>query len=77
MIELNLLDLHCWSLEKSLDQVDEVQISESNLPKYVVPLTYQCPEVIRLCQTHYSPKKRAIVNANKEVLFTIIVESIN
>ena len=28
VIEFNLLDLHCWSLEKSLDQVDEVQIWE-------------------------------------------------
>ena len=43
MIEFNLLDLHCWSLEKSLDKVEEVQIWESNLPKYVVPLTHKCP----------------------------------
>ena len=40
VIEFNLLDLHCWSLEKSLDQGDEVQIWESNLPKYVVPHTH-------------------------------------
>ena len=40
VIEFNLLDLHCWSLEKSLDLADEVQIWESNLPKYVVPHTH-------------------------------------
>ena len=49
VIEFNLLDLHCWSLEKSLDQGDEVQIWESSLSKYVVPHTHQCLEVIRLC----------------------------
>ena len=43
VIEFNLLELHCWSLEKSLDHGDEVQIWESNLPKYVVPHTHQCP----------------------------------
>ena len=49
VVEFTLFDLHCWSYEKSLDQVEEVQIWESNLPKYVVPITHQCPEVIRLC----------------------------
>ena len=49
VVEFNLLDLHYWSYEKSLDQVEEVQIWESKLPKYVIPLTHQCPEVIRMC----------------------------
>ena len=48
IVEFNLLDLHCWSYEKSLDQVEEVQIWESNLPKYVFLVTYQCPDVIML-----------------------------
>ena len=38
--EYNLLELHCWSQEKSLDQVDEVLVWESNFPKYVVPHTH-------------------------------------
>ena len=46
--EFNLLELHCWSHEKSIDQVDEVYIWESNLPKYVFPQTFQCPEVVIL-----------------------------
>ena len=33
VIEFNLLDLHCWSLEKFLDREDEVHIWESNMPK--------------------------------------------
>ena len=59
IIEFNLLDLHCWSLEKYLDQ------EESNFPKYVVPHTHQCPEVIILCQAHYSLDQRDIFNAEK------------
>ena len=77
IVEFSLLELYNWSYEKSLDNVEEVKIWESHLPKYVVPVTHSCPEVIRLCHHHYIPEKRAIVNANKEVLFTIIVESIN
>ena len=38
--EFNLLELHCWSQEKSIDQADEVFIWESNFPKYVVPQTF-------------------------------------
>ena len=77
VIEFNLLELHCWSQEKSLDQADEVFIWESNLPKYVIPHTYQCPEVIRLSQSCYSCDQRAIVNLEKEVFFTITTDSIN
>ena len=54
-----------------------MQIWESNLPKYVVPHTHQCPEAIKPCQAYYSPDLRAIVNAKKELLFTITIESIN
>ena len=77
IIEFNLLELHNWSYEKSLDNVEEVQIWESHLPKYVVPVTHSCPKVIILCHHYYMPEQRTIVNANKEVLFTITVESIN
>ena len=38
--KFNLLELHYWSQEKSIDQADEVFIWESNLPKYVVPQTF-------------------------------------
>ena len=50
IVEFNLLDIHNWSYEKSLDYEGEVQIWESHFPKCVVPLTHPCQEVIRLCQ---------------------------
>ena len=77
MTEFILLELHCWSQEKSLDQTDDVCSWESNFPKYVVPHTHPCLEVIRLFQSCYSLDQRAIVNSEKEVLFTITTESIN
>ena len=76
MVEFNLLDIHNWCFEKSLDDHEEVHIWESNFPKYVVPLTHPCQEIIRLCHQYYIPEQRDIVNANKEVLFTITAESI-
>ena len=75
--EFNLLELHCQSYDNSIDQADEVFLQESNLPKYIVPQTFQCPEVTRLCQTCYFPDQRAIITPGKEILFTITAESIN
>ena len=34
-------------------------------------------DLVRLCQKHYEPYQRAIVNTDKEVPFTITAESIN
>ena len=64
IIEFNLLDINNWCLEKSLDDQEEVHIWEYHFPKYVVPLTHPCQEVIRLCQQYYIPEQRAIVNAS-------------
>ena len=55
IIEFNLLELHYWSQEKSINQADEVFIWESNLPKYVVPHTFEFLKVIRLYQSCYFP----------------------
>ena len=75
--EFNLLELHCWSHDKSINQADDGFLWESNLPKYIVPRTFQCPEVIRICQTSYIPDQRAIVTPEKEILFIIAAGSIN
>ena len=77
IIEFNLLDIHNCCYEKSLGDQEEVHIWESHSPKYVVPLTHPCQQVIRLCQQYYVPEQRAIVNDNKEVIFTVTTKSIN
>ena len=33
----HLLKLHCWSKDKFLNQNDDIQLRESNLPKYLFP----------------------------------------
>ena len=53
--EFNLLELHYWIHDKSIDQADKVFIWESNFPKYVLPQTFQCLELIRLYQYCYFP----------------------
>lgn len=52
-------------------------IWETNLPKYVVPLTHPGQDLIRLCQKYYVPDQRSIVNAGRYILFSITAESIN
>ena len=52
-------------------------IWETHFPKYVVPLTHPGQYLVRLCQKHYEPNQRAIVNVDREILLTITAESIN
>ena len=67
--EFNLLELHLWSHDKSIDQADEVFIWESNLPNYVLPQTFKCPKVIRICQYFYFPDQRALITPGKKNYF--------
>ena len=47
--DFNLLDIQCWSYDKSIDQADDICLWESNLPKYILPHTFQFTEIIKLC----------------------------
>ena len=42
IVEFNLLDIHNWCYENSLDDQESIHILESHLPKYVFPLTHPC-----------------------------------
>ena len=37
IIDFNLLELHCWSHGKFIDQADDIHLWDSNLPKYIFP----------------------------------------
>ena len=50
---------------------------DSNLPKYIVPLTHSVPDFVKLCQSYYLPDQRCIVNKDRDVIFYINAESIN
>ena len=77
-VEFNLFDVYNCCYGKSVEKSDkDIPIWESNLPRYIVPLTHSVPDFIRLCQAYYMPEKRCIVNKEKETLFYITEESIN
>ena len=52
-------------------------IWETNLPKYVIPVTHPGQDLVRLCQKYYVLDQREILNAYREILFSIIAKSIN
>ena len=76
VVEFNLLEVHNWCHEKFLDK-EEMPLWNTNLPKYVVPVTHPGQDLVRMCQKYYVPDQRSIVNANREILFSITTESIN
>ena len=77
-VEFNLLDVYNWCFGKSLEKSDkDILVWDSNLPKYIVPLTHLAPDSVRLCQSYYLPDQRCIVNKDREVIFYINAESIN
>ena len=39
----NLLELHCWSHDKFIDQEDDIHLWDSNFPKYIFSQTFQFP----------------------------------
>ena len=71
-LEFDLLEVHSWCQEKFEKKVaNDIPVWDSNLPKYVVPITHQAQDFIRLCQLHYIPDHRCMVNRDREVLFSI------
>ena len=38
--DFNLLELHCWSHDKFIDQAHDIHLWDSNLPKYIFPQTF-------------------------------------
>ena len=78
VVEFNLLEIHNWCQDKFLNKnQDDIPIWESNFPKYVVPVTHPSEDLIILCQMHYVPDQRAMVNKDREIMFFITTESIN
>ena len=78
LVEFNLLDVYNWCFGKSVEKGDkDIPIWDSNLQKYIVPLTHSTPDFVRLCQSYYLPYQRCIVIEDREVIFYINAESIN
>ena len=68
-LEFKLPDLYNWCFGKSVEKDDkDIPVSDSNFPKYIIPLTHSAPDFVRLCQSYYLPDQRCIVNKDREVL---------
>lgn len=53
-LEFDLFEVHNWCHEKFVKKVEnDISLWDSNLPKYVVPITHLAQDLIRLCQLHY------------------------
>ena len=59
-----------------MDLSDELNLWNSSLPQFIFPRTHYFPEFVVRRQFRYIPSQREVISQNKEVLFTIIVESI-
>jgi len=73
----HLLGIHCWAKHRFLNHAHDINLWESNLPKYTFPEVHPFPDILHFCQVYYVPSHRAIEAPNHEILFTIIVESTN
>jgi len=71
------METHCWSKDRFLNHVDDIHLWESNFPKYTFLEVNPFPDIVHFSHAYYLPSQRAIVAPNHELLFTIIVESIN
>lgn len=76
-IPAHLLKLHCWSKDIFLNHAYDINLWESNLPKYTFPEVHPFPDIVHFCHACYIPIQRAITIPNQQLLFTITSESIN
>jgi hypothetical protein len=75
--DFNFSYLQSWLKEVFLDQSDEIELWESNLPLYLFPQIHHFPEFALKCQAHYIPEQRAIISSSGDTLFLITPEDID
>ena len=74
-LEIDLLEIHIWCQGKFEKKVgNDIPVWDSNLPKYVVPITHPAQDFIRLCQMHYIPDQRCMVKKIVRSYFTKLLK---
>lgn len=73
----HLLRIHCWSKDRFLNHAYDINLWESNSPKYKFPEVHPYPDIVNFCHACYIPSQRAILAPNHELLFGITAKSIN
>jgi len=72
-----LLKIHCSTRDRYINHADDIDLWESNLPKYKFPQVHVFPEIVHQCHAYYIPSLRAIMSLDQKILFTITADSIN
>jgi len=71
------LRLHCKYQNLYLNNVDNIGLWESNLPKYEFPSVHIFLDIVHQCHANYNPNLRAVMSPDQQIHFTITRESIN
>jgi hypothetical protein len=66
-----------WFRDTFINQSNEIELWQSNLPLYPFPQVYHFPEFSLKCQAHYLPDHRSIVSSSGEQLFLISPDTID
>jgi hypothetical protein len=75
--DFDFADLHSWLKKVFLDQSDKIGLWESNLPLSIFPQIHHFLEFALKCQAQYIPEKRAIISSSGEIIFLIMLETID
>lgn len=73
----HILRIHCWAKDRFLNHAGDINLWESNLPKYTFSVVHPFPDIVRFFHACYVPSHMAIEAPNHELLLTITAESIN
>ena len=60
--ELDFAEIQLWFRDTFIDQSNEIELWQSNLPLYLFPQVYHFPEFALKFQAHYLPNQRTIVS---------------
>ena len=71
-----MFDVYCWLEDKFVEEDDEIDLWETQLPLYIFPKTHSFPKFIRKFQTYYDINQRTVVTPIGEILFAINAQSI-
>ena len=75
--EFDVIELQSWFKDTFINQSDEIELSESNLPLYIFPQVHHFLEFSLKCQAHYLLDQRAIISSSGETFFSITPETID
>jgi len=63
LLEFDLFDIYIWWEDKFMEEMDDIGLSDTNLPSYIFPKTHSFPKLIKKCHSCYNPQQRAVMAA--------------